>query len=355
MNRPEPAYLLLGPESGNKSQRIKEIRRLCHELNGGEEAELHRFYPFETENGEILASLQNASLFSPHRLVILAEAENLKAAQAQMIAAYLKNPSDTATLIIVSAQNSVHPSLMKAVPAKQREMFWELFDNQKNDWIRNYFRARGIRITQDAVDLLLSMIENNTQDLKVVCQQLASHLSTMREEQGLQEQIEVTEDEIEQYIYHSKTESVFTLFEKIAARDLEATLDILKALELSREADPIQLFGGMLWQFRRLYSFMSLIDEGESETVAFSKATVLGKAAAIRGKHNQRIYRQASGNFTLVDIQNIISHICTIDAETREMGSTLQPILFERLLHTIICRAGVPVTSEEFLRSLVTL
>ncbi len=355
MNKPFPAYLLLGPESGNKSQRIKEILSLCRNFNSGEDAELHRFYPFETENGEILAALQNASLFAPYRLVILAEAENLKAAQAQMIAAYLKNPSDTATLIITSAQNSVHASLTKVIPTKQREMFWELFDNQKKDWIISYYRSKNIQITRDAVDLMLSLVENNTQDLKVVSQQLASYMGVIHEEKEAAGPMKITEDDIEQYIFHSKSESVFTLFEKIADRDLEGTLEILQALQLSREADPIKLFGGLLWQFRRLYSFMSLIDEGEPESVACNKAAVLGKSAAIRGKHNQKIYHQASNRYTLPDIQHIISYICTIDGQMREFGNALQPVLYDRLIYTIIRHGGVPVTKDDFLKTRVSL
>ncbi len=355
MNRPFPAYLLLGPESGNKSKRIREILALCKEFNSGEDAEIHRFYPFETENGEILAALQNASLFSPYRLVILAEAENLKAAQAQLIAGYLKKPSDSVTLIITSSQNSVHASLTKVIPTKQREMFWELFENQKKDWIIAYYRKRNIQITRDAIDLMLSLVENNTQDLRIVSQQLASYMGIIHEEREKTGPLQITEDDIEQYIFHSKSESVFTLFEKLADRDLEATLEILQALQLSREADPIKLFGGLLWQFRRLYSFMSLIDEGESESVACNKAAVLGKSAAIRGKHNQKIYHQASNKYSIPDIQHIISYICTIDGQMREFGNPLQPVLFDRLIYTIIRHGGVPVTKDDFLMTRVSL
>jgi len=55
-------YLLLGPESGEKSQYVKNIREELKSLHG-ESPELYRFYPFETENGEILQVLRNRSLF----------------------------------------------------------------------------------------------------------------------------------------------------------------------------------------------------------------------------------------------------------------------------------------------------
>jgi len=176
MNRPESVYLLLGPESGEKSSKLKEIRALCREYNGGDEPEIHRFYPFETEQGEILSALQNSSLFASHRLVVLSEADELKAPVAAMITSYLAKPSDSATLVIISSKNSVHQSIMKAVPNKQRIMFWELFENQKKDWLIRYFKQQGLEISLEAVELILSLVENNTQELRIVSARFAAHL-----------------------------------------------------------------------------------------------------------------------------------------------------------------------------------
>ncbi|MCF7933333.1 MAG: DNA polymerase III subunit delta [Spirochaetia bacterium] len=347
MNSPAPAYLLLGPESGNKAKRIREIRALCKACNGDTDAELHRFYPFETEQGEILAALQNTSLFADHRLVLLAEAENLKAAQAQMIAEYLKHPSESATLVITSANTSVHASLMKAVPKEQKQIFWELFENQKKDWLIDYFRTRSIDISLEAVELMLSLIENNTQELRVVSQQLAAYMLIAHEDDETAGQVEITEDDVETFIYHSRQESVFTLFDHIAARKLEEALEVLRAIELSRDTDPIGLFGGLLWQFRRLYSYMSIIEDGDTEQDGFNGATVLGKSSAIRGKHNQHTYRSAAKEYNLKDVEHIISFLCDTDKAVREMGTAIQPMLIERLIHTIIKRKGTPTTAAD--------
>ena len=347
MNRPAPVYLLLGPEAGNKSKRIREIRSLCRAYNNGEDAEIHRFYPFETEQGEILIALQNSSLFANHRLVVLAEAEKLKVNQVHMIAEYLKRPSDSATLIITSAHTSIHTAIQKAVPSGQREIFWELFENQKRDWLLDFFTTRHIDITLEAIDLLLTLVDNNTSELRTVSQQLASFISTTAAEQSDTDRIEITDDDVEKFIYHSRQESVFTLFGKIAEEELEESLDILRALRLSGETDPIQIFGGLLWQFRRLHSYISMLDEGDSETDAFKQASVLGKNTAIRAKHNQYIYRTAAEHYTLQDVQRIISHLCETDSLGRELGSVMQPILMERFIYTVIRNKGVCTRKEQ--------
>jgi DNA polymerase-3 subunit delta len=342
MSKPAPVYLLLGPESGEKSSRLKEIRSLCRESNSGEDPEIHRFYPFETEQGEILAALQNSSLFATFRLVILSEADQLKAAQAKMIAAYLSKPSDSAVLVIISSSTRVHDSIMKLVPKGQREMFWELFENQKKDWLIRFFKGQRLEISLEAVEMILSLVENNTQELRKVSNRFASYM------RALDNTGEITVDEVEKFIYHSRQESVFTLFASMAQQDLEHSIEIYRALQLSGEADPVQLFGGLLWQFRRLHSFISFTEEGDDESEAFKRATVLGSSAAIRGKHNQQLYRSAARGYKRSEIERIITLICDTDALCREMPAVLHPTVMERFIYTVVRHAGQVHTKEDF-------
>ncbi len=134
----ERAYLLLGPETGAKEQELKVIRDLLRKTYGGE-IELSRFYPFETENGEILTVLNNNSLFSDHRMVILSQADQLGASMVEAIANYLAHPVETATLIIISSELYLSQKIMKAIPKKNIHTFYDLLDHQKTEWIRNFF------------------------------------------------------------------------------------------------------------------------------------------------------------------------------------------------------------------------
>ena len=161
----ERAYLLLGPETGAKEQVLKDIRDKLKEAHGGE-IELSRFYPFETENGEILTALNNNSLFSDHRMVILSQAEQLGSSMVESIANYLAHPVETATLIIISSELYLSQKIMKAIPKRNIQTFYDLLENQKTDWIRNFFRKLGISITADGIDLLIDLTEDNTPETK---------------------------------------------------------------------------------------------------------------------------------------------------------------------------------------------
>ena len=338
-----PAYLLLGPETGQKSQFIKTLRDQITAANG-EAPEIHRYYPFETEQDEILVALQNSSLFANHRLVLLSQADTLSASQVTTIAEYLKRPSATATLIIVSNETSISKKIDGLISKEARQVFWEMFEDKKRDWIESYIRKANLDISDDAIEMLLELVENNTNDLKIVCDQLIRYFLEMIQQdigdQFSNRPTEISPQDIDRFIYHSRREHVLTLFEKIAYRDLPGALEILSALRLAGEAEPAALYAGLLWQFRRLYSFIANRREGLSDDEAYMKARVLERPAAINGKRNRQIYREAAKNYLLSDIEQIIMRICDFEGSSRSDAGRLQDILVELFLYTTIGRKG---------------
>lgn len=336
------AYLLLGPETGEKELKLKEIRNNLRKQVGSE-LEMHRFYPFETENGEIFAALNNNSLFSEHRLVILSQAELMNASLSGAIADYLSHPTDTATLVIISAENSIAPKIMKAVPKENTKIFYELFDNQKADWVRTYFRRFGLSITSDGVDLLLELVENNTQELRTICSQLTLFWQTGEKTRP------ITEEDIQTYIHHSREEDAFTLFPAIAKGELKQSLDMVHVILGSGDSSAgILLVSGLLWQFRRLLSIQEQRGKGASEYEAFNGAKVLGKASAIRNPRDKTTYHDAVANYDLDQCRAIITVIADTDLAVKESGSEMVPLMLEKMLYRIIVRKGGSMRSIPF-------
>jgi len=338
-----PVYLLLGPETGEKSQFIKNIRQeLISSL--GSTPELHRFYPFETENGEILQVLRNHSLFASHQLVLLSQIETLNASVTAMITSYLEKPSSSSTLILISTETKVPRKFDSLIPKEAKKVFWEMFENKKQEWLISYFRKQQLDITDEAVELILELVENNTADLRITCSQFASYFisrpDSEAEIQGRRTLPEITEKEVEQFIYHSRKENVFSLFAAIAEGSLKRSLEIYRTLLYSGEGEPAPLFAGLLWQFRRLFSFSSLLDEGASESEAFAGASVMGKSARIFGRNNQDIYRSGANLYSLREIGLIIAAIGDYDAAVREYGTAVQSILIEKFLYFCIVTKG---------------
>ena len=159
------------------------------------------------------------------------------------------------------------------MPAANRKVFWELFENQKTGWVQQFFRRQQITIEPEAVALLLELVENNTRQLEIVCSQLALYYG---------EGARIGALDIEQTLSHSKEENVFTLFDRLVLRDLEAGLEVLQKILLSRsdDSDPVQLLGGLLFQFRRLMALHRLLAERYSAEEAFAKLSLRSKRAA---------------------------------------------------------------------------
>lgn len=337
-----PAYLLLGPESGQKEQRLKEIRNNLRKEIGGE-PELHRFYPFETENGEIFAALDNNSLFADYRLVLLSQAETMNASLTSAIASYLAHPSTSATLVIISSSTSLPAKITKAVPRDCIQVFYELDDSKKTAWVHAFFRHYGQTITGDAVRLLLDLVENNTQEMRTVCSQLALFWQA-GEKQGV-----IGEEEVETYIHHSRQEDAFTLFPEIAKGDFKMSIDTLHSILGSGDSGaPILLVSGLLWQFRRLLSVQEAISGGLGEYEAFGKARVLGKSASIRNRRDKASYHNALQNYDLQQCRAIIRVLSEADIQTKEWGADMAPLLLERMIYRIMVKKGEPLSSASF-------
>ncbi len=337
-----PVYLLLGPETGEKEQMLKQIRDALKKENASD-LEMHRFYPFETEKGEIFVALNNNSLFAEHRLVILSQAEGLNASMVEALVDYIAHPSETATLVIISSELYLPAKLMKAVPKGSTKTFYELFDNQKFGWVQNFFQKYGLSITPDAIDLLLSMVENNTQELRTISSQLTLFWKAGKE-RGT-----ITEDDIQTYIHHSRQEDAFTLFPYIAKGDLKSGIASLHAILGSGDSSSgILLVSGLLWQFRRLLSIQEQIDDGASEYEAFSSAKVLGKASAIRSPRDKAVYHQGRQTYSKEECRAIITVLAEADLASKEAGSDMLPIVLEKMLYRIISCKGRALCSVGF-------
>jgi DNA polymerase-3 subunit delta len=337
-----PAYLLLGPETGEKEQRLKEIRNELRKQIGGE-PELHRFYPFETENGEIFAALDNNSLFADYRLVLLSQAESMNASLCASIASYLAHPSTSATLVVISSANYLPAKIMKAVPREQVQVFYEMDDSRKAGWIHAFFRKANLTIEPDAVKLLLDLVENNTQEMRTVCSQLVLFWKTGERKTA------IGEEDVETYIHHSRQEDAFTLFPEIAKGDFRQSIDTLHSILGSGDSGTaILLVSGLLWQFRRLLSLQEALSRGASEYEAFGKASVLDKNAPIRNRKDKATYHDALQRYDIDQCRAIVRVLAEADIQTKERGAEMTPLLLERMLYRIMVKKGEPLSTIPF-------
>ncbi len=325
MNNPEPVYLFLGPEVGQKFDEIHKIQE-SFKKRAGVNPEIHKFYPYDTSVGEVVSLMKNGALFSNYKFVTVMNVEDLKKNEIGELVSYIKSPGTDCTLFLVSDKSSVDKKIASSIPKKAVRIFWELFENQKKTWVANYFRKENIAISADATEMLLEMVENNTNDMRIACNKLAVFFG---------ENAQIEEEDIERFIYHSKEENVFTLFKKITMGDFSFSIEILHKIALSGEGSPIQLISGLQWQFRKLLTLSQLFSRQYGREEALTKAQ-------IRGKRNQQTYIDGLKSYTTKELQQIIVLIAKYDILAREMTRDNHLILMELFIYYCVIRKGMP-------------
>jgi DNA polymerase-3 subunit delta len=324
MNKLAPVFLLLGPELGEKESFIKSLLESLRSQYK-EEPELHKLYSFENTIHEALAILRNGSLFTNIRVVFFEGAETLKRKEElEALREYIQHPSPEGILLLISDRPSIEKKIQDTVPAEQKKIFWELFDNQKRDWVFSYFKKENIQILPESVELLLELVENNTREMKQVCDNLA----WFYKEKG-----EIHPQDIEEFLYHGKQETVFSLFERILERRLEPALEILHKLLLEGETQPVGILGGLTYQFRTLKNYLRLRKENFSPQEACGKVRILGK-------RTQRLYMAGEKNFSQEQAEDILVLCADFDEYLRSFRQDLHLLLLELFLYGVIILRG---------------
>ncbi|MFN2311800.1 MAG: DNA polymerase III subunit delta [Spirochaetia bacterium] len=271
-------FLLLGPEHGEKFEYLDALRRKISSMVG-EAPEEHKLYSFESSIREAVSLLQSPSLFSSHTLVRVLGAEQYKRVEdVKVLIDYAAHPAENGTLVLESDAPGIEKKIEALVIPERKKIFWEMFDNQKHGYVVGYFRKKGVAIDHEAAELLLELVENGSDELRREADRLCLIFG-----KGSR----IAAEDVERYIFHSKEENVFTLFEQIVAGDLERALDILQQLQLAGTGQANQILAGLTWQWRNLHAVRCAVDRGMSAPEAAA-------ASGVRGKRNQKLYAAAA-------------------------------------------------------------
>lgn len=312
-------YLFCGPEIGERQDAVSAIRKGIAK-NYGEVPEETSFYAGETPVSDLVSILRNGSLFSPVRLFLIKNADQLKKKEEiDLLVSYLNAPQDDTTVICLSDEISVDKRLDAAFSRENKRIFWELFENRKTEWVEAFFRREGFQITDDGVETILELVENNTDALKRECSRLILFL-----EKG----VPITEAVVEKWLSHTRQESAFTLFSRIAEGDLERAIESLHTL-LGAKESPQAILAGLNWCFHRLYDYLDLVQRGPVTDLDLKKIGLSSKKA-------QKDYQQAAKRYSLQAVRRIIELLADIDVTLRALGSAPEGIIMDIFIYKII-------------------
>ncbi len=325
-------YLFTGPENGDKNDAVDRLRSDSEKKNGA--IDFYRYYAGETRIIDVISQLENVSLFSAALFVVLKNAELIKTKDdIALVASYIRNSKDSPNrLILESDENSVEKSLESLFPPSRKKVFWEMFDNQKPQWVVRYFQKNGFQIEMDAVEQILDMVENNTETLKAECSRFFF---------CFEKDHRINTEDVDKILSHNREENAFSLFAAMAdpsaspKERLESSLSILQKIRLSRDSSGTALLAGLAYCFRQLRSYQALYagQASPSETQL--------KMAGFAGKKKRTQYAGAAKIWGSGAAASILSMIAASDMDIRSDGAGLEDTKLALLLYSIIMKNGV--------------
>lgn len=339
-------FLLLGPEEGEKQEFIKKEKDRIRSLYP--DFEDYTFFGGDEDGDGISSALSQSSLFSSYRFVVLKHYENVKKKDEAYTALddFGINSQDDCTLIVSSSETSTvnfPKSLTELAGKENTKIFWEMFDEQKRRWIRDYARKEGFAVTEDAIDEILSSVDNNTQEMKNLVSSITNFLKIQNDGNRT-----ITLETIEAYAARTKGENGYTLFRAIGEGNLEKALLSLSSIILNDIKELIPTLSVLSNSFRRLEACLVMRKERKSEAEIFKSVTFVspysgrpgGRKIEGIGAKEKDLYRKAMRLYSLEDCERIISLLGRYDNIVKSTSTDMQKLIMEKLIITIVVNKG---------------
>jgi DNA polymerase-3 subunit delta len=314
-------WLFLGPEAGEKDAALADIRK---KLASSSQLEETVYYAGESAMPNIVSAMRNGSLFADKRLFIIKCAEGIKKKEElDLLASYIANPADDTFLVLLSDETAVSRTIEKAILPADKRIFWELSDSRKFDWVGSFFRQKGFRINAEGIETILELVENNTAALRQECSRLTLFLDKAKEISG---------EDAEKWLSHTREESAFILFSRIAAGDFSRSLESARMLIAAKETPPA-IFAALASCFRKLLSYLALKETGVTDETEYRKIGVSAPGA-------KRDYAAAAGRYNSSAAESCLALTAEYDMLLRSSSSFPEQILLDRYLYKIHALAG---------------
>lgn len=335
-------YILLGPEEGEKNNLIRKIKNGV--LQSWPDAECYSFYASDDDETSFASAISQSSLFSSHRFIVLKGFDGIKKnglIYKSTIEALKEKQSDL-TLIIVSPESSYRDYdsvILNAAGKDNIHIFWELTEAEKRRWIITKVREENFNITNDAVDEILSTVENNTEEMKNTVLMITNFLRL----QGKKTTIE--REDIESYATASKGENGYTLFKATAECDFDKALRIVSSIILNNPNNLLGAITVVTNQFRRVEEALRMRENRMTEKMIAENLTAFssyGNAKVRKGINFKEtdLFRNAMKNYSLEDVGRIIPALGRADTTLKSASPETLLSYTEMLIYTIIINKG---------------
>jgi len=215
------------------------------------------FYGKDADWAAVVNACKRYPMFAERQVVLLKEAQQMK--DIDKLESYVENPLSSTIFVVAHKTKTLDKrgKLYKTLK-KSAEIFTseKVKDYKLQEWIGEYVRSQGYKISSKAISLLDEHIGNDLNRIVNEIEKLALNLKGKKD---------ITEDDIEKYIGISKEYNVFELQAAIAKKDLAKAIRIIQYFEGNPKAGPIQMVLPALYaSFSKVYTVFGMPDKSEA-------------------------------------------------------------------------------------------
>jgi DNA polymerase-3 subunit delta len=319
-----PVYLLHGEEGYYIDALVKEFEKILPE----DEKDFNQYtlYAPQVDMGAVIDVCMRVPMMSEHQVVILKEAQAIRADQLNKLHRYAARPLSTTILVICCrGQVAKGKELIAAVRANG-----VVFESKKVSeynippLIAQYIKTKGMTAEQKSLDMLRDFIGTDLSRLFNEIDKLAGILG---------QRAAITPEAIERYIGVSKEFNSFELVDALAAHDEKKVYRIAEYFRSNPKANPLVMTSATIFGFFSdvlvAYYAPDRSDQG------------LMNALKLKSSFQLRRYRAAMSHYNAFQVIEIMSALRDFDAKSKGVGSRLnEHALFRQLMHHILTAPG---------------
>ena len=326
-----PLYAVVGEEDYLRDQSVAALRAAALGPAADTGFNYDIFHGDDCSVEDVLACAAEIPVFAERRVVVYKSVEKLPAREGEKLLSYFSAPNDTTTLIVVGVKLDGRMKWTQALTKGAVTVNCApLRDAQLSAWIRQEAAALGVRIHEEATQLLKEVGSESLYAVKRELEKLAAYVPPDRTVQPA---------DVEALRGTESGASVFDLMNAIGAHDHGRALRCRARERESGEA-PLRSLGALVWQYRRLWKMKEQLKAGGREgeaarTLRMDPSRVRGFLAQfsdVQLTHTFRWFLETdsklkggSGSAPVRVMEDLLFRLCGQPSKSASSAARVQP------------------------------
>ena len=318
-------YVLHGAEGYFIDELVRDFENILPE----EEKEFNQtvLYAPRIDLAKVPEICRRIPMMSDFQVVILKEAQAVRADALAVLAKYVENPSPSTILVVTGRGDLLKGQFLSAAKKSDNAVIFEakkVYDRDLPPFIQQHINSRGLNIEPKALALLSEYVGADLSRLYNETGKLISILGP-----GAM----ITPEAIERHIGYSRSFNAYELVDALASKDAERVFRIADYFRANPKAVPLVLATSSLYgYFSDLLTLYFLKDKSTSARMA---------ALGLRSQMQYKRFANGLAKYNAYQVIEIIRAIRAFDRHSKGIGSRRpEHDLFRELMYRILTAPG---------------